>query len=40
MEQMNGEYLELVQRCISFASGFMALPDSIESYFDECEYAG
>lgn len=36
VEAMEGEYLELVQNCINYARSFMTLPESIESYFEEC----
>lgn len=36
MEAMSGIYLELVQKCISFAREFMELPDPIEVYFEDC----
>lgn len=36
MEAVEGKYLELVQNCINYARGFMTLPESIESYFEEC----
>ena len=36
MEKMQGEYLNLVQKCISFARQFMALPPTIEIYFEDC----
>lgn len=36
MERMYGEYLGLVQGCISFARKFIILPECIEIYFDDC----
>ena len=36
MELIDGEYLELIQKCITFAREFMLLPDPIEAYFEEC----
>ena len=36
MEEMHGEYLGLVQKCVTFARNFMILPDPIEAYFDDC----
>lgn len=36
MEEMNGEYLSLVEKCIDFARQFMVLPAPIEVYFDDC----
>lgn len=36
MEKMQGVYLMLVNKCVSFATRFMELPEQIEFYFEEC----
>lgn len=39
MEKVQGPYLTLINKCISFARNFMELPEQIEFYFEECPSA-